>query len=327
MSLKNHSQTLTTPWLSSLLVSLLVAINWLTPTIVMAAEVSIEQARQQLEQAKGKQSEWLVTDFKVAPNKAISLSKLLKKAEQAVAAGQLEEGQRLAAQVIKFSKLALEQNQQYTGVLPYYSKPEANLAAPPVIDQNYLSIGIVKGRSYEDIQYRGQTIRIQRVQDTNNRLSDDFTLTSRPCPPFCIQPATVAEGVQTVAELEIIDFLGQDAISRTGYLVDARMPSVYAVETLPGAINIPFILFSSAADLLLTQLGAKKAGDIWDFSAASELWFFCNGPWCQQSPRAVLSLLDMGYPAAKLKHYRGGLQAWKSFGLTTIQTEENQVSR
>ena len=29
----------------------------------------------------------------------------------------------------------------------------------------------------------------------NNRLVDDFTKTSRPCPPFCIHPITAAPGV------------------------------------------------------------------------------------------------------------------------------------
>ena len=32
----------------------------------------------------------------------------------------------------------------------------------------------------------GQKIEIKRVQDVNNRLNDDFTKTSRACPPFCI---------------------------------------------------------------------------------------------------------------------------------------------
>jgi hypothetical protein len=29
-------------------------------------------------------------------------------------------------------------------------------------------------------------------------------------------------------------------------------------------------------------------------------------------------LLALGYPAHKLKWYRGGMQSWKSLGLTTV---------
>ncbi|HBW06905.1 MAG TPA: sulfurtransferase, partial [Gammaproteobacteria bacterium] len=28
--------------------------------------------------------------------------------------------------------------------------------------------------------------------------------------------------------------------------------------------------------------------------------------------------LKYGYPAAKIKYYRGGMNAWKSLGLTTV---------
>ena len=37
-----------------------------------------------------------------------------------------------------------------------------------------------------------------------------------------------------------------------------------------------------------------------------------------QSSRAIQALLSLGYPAAKLKYYRGGMQAWKLLGLTTV---------
>jgi len=37
-------------------------------------------------------------------------------------------------------------------------------------------------------QYGNSKVTVQRIQDTNNRLTDDYAKTSRPCPPFCIQP-------------------------------------------------------------------------------------------------------------------------------------------
>ena len=53
-----------------------------------------------------------------------------------------------------------------------------------------------------------------------------------------------------------------------------------------------------------------------NFSAALDLALFCNGPWCYQSPRAIRNLLDVGYPADKLRYYRGGMQDWLILGLT-----------
>ena len=51
------------------------------------------------------------------------------------------------------------------------------------------------------------------------------------------------------------------------------------------------------------------------------LVLFCNGMWCGQSPNNILNLLRFGYPAEKLKWYRGGMQDWEILGLTTIPGE------
>ena len=45
---------------------------------------------------------------------------------------------------------------------------------------------------------------------------------------------------------------------------------------------------------------------------------FCNGMWCGQSPANIRTLLRFGYPADKLKWYRGGMQDWEILGLTTV---------
>ena len=45
---------------------------------------------------------------------------------------------------------------------------------------------------------------------------------------------------------------------------------------------------------------------------------FCNGPWSDQSVRAIASLTALGYPATRITYYRGGLQAWRLMGLTTV---------
>ena len=54
-----------------------------------------------------------------------------------------------------------------------------------------------------------------------------------------------------------------------------------------------------------------------DFSGAYDLVIFAGGPDSPGAATAVRDLLDAGYPASKLKYYRGGLQAWTTAGLST----------
>jgi hypothetical protein len=49
---------------------------------------------------------------------------------------------------------------------------------------------------------------------------------------------------------------------------------------------------------------------------------FCNGPWCDQSPRALKNLVLLGYPPHKLNYYRGGMQLWQLLGLTAVVPEQ-----
>jgi hypothetical protein len=48
--------------------------------------------------------------------------------------------------------------------------------------------------------------------------------------------------------------------------------------------------------------------------------------WCGQSPTNIRQLLSMGYPADKLKWYRGGMQDWQILGLTVMQAGVQTVS-
>jgi rhodanese-related sulfurtransferase len=176
----------------------------------------------------------------------------------------------------------------------------------------------------------GNKITIERIQDTEYRLTDDFTKTSRVCPPFCIQPIKPVPGVRNIAELELIDFIKNKIPSKKGLLIDARLRSWYESETIPGAINIPFKLALSdnpkVITKLFTLLGAKPKGDgTFDFSNAKELAVFCNGVWCEQSPMFIHGLTKHGYPAEKLYYYRSGFQGWKILGLTTVINKANEA--
>lgn len=205
------------------------------------------------------------------------------------------------------------------------------LNALPVMAQDSSPVGITEDLPYAIVNHLGTEVRVERIQDNDNRLVDDFARTSRPCPPFCIHHMEAAPGVRTVGELELLSFIQNEVADERGLLIDARMANWYRSETIPGAVNVPFIIFtndSERRDRLLGMLGVRRAEDgSQDFSDAIELMLFCNGPWCDQSPRAIAGLIGAGYPPEKLHYYRGGMQAWKSFGLTTVLPENNNVER
>ncbi|MGF1546636.1 MAG: rhodanese-like domain-containing protein [Thiotrichales bacterium] len=192
--------------------------------------------------------------------------------------------------------------------------------------------------------HNGQVVRVERVQDEEHSITGSFAKTSRKCPPFCIQPNDAAPGVRTVSEVEIFDFLEGPVVSGKGVLVDARLPSWYEKGTIPGSVNLPFTVFeSSPSDPALVdtlyKLGVRRRGEVnvvvraieklgllngnlknddWDFTQAKEIVLWCNGPWCNQSPRAIQALIKLGYPLDRLHYYRGGMQLWQLLGLTTI---------
>jgi len=209
--------------------------------------------------------------------------------------------------------------------------------------------------AYVEVEHAGEPVRVQRIQDQENILTDGFAKTSRKCPPFCIQPMSVAPGVDTVGEVEIFRFMDRQHAAGTGMIVDARTPSWHAKGTIPGSVNIPFTQFSGNDDdpetiAALEKVGGVRRGEVgwitrslekllaalglfdahmktdkWDFSEAKDLIFWCNGPWCGQSPRAIKALLGHGFPAVKVSYYRGGMQMWKVLGLTVVIPKEAEA--
>lgn len=188
---------------------------------------------------------------------------------------------------------------------------------------NANDVKITKDIPYLDVQHNGKTVRIERIQDQKNKLTNSFSKTSRVCPPFCVHPVDLDNGAKTVGEIELLTFL-QDKVSKNkGLLVDARMPQWHEKGTIPGSVNIPFTILAKGLDNPHTQkilklLGAKETDGKWDFKDARELMLYCNGLWCGQSPLAIKNLLKIGYPAEKLFWYRGGMQSWQLLGLTTV---------
>jgi len=186
-----------------------------------------------------------------------------------------------------------------------------------------LEVNITEGIPYVDVDVDGKPIRIQRIQDTKHKLTNSYSKTSRPAPPFSIQPFQPIKGIKTVSELDVLDFLKNQVSKNRGILLDARMPKWNKAGTIPGSTNIPFSILSSKAnnhyiEKIFSLLDVEKTNNTWSFKNAQKLLIFDNGPWCQQGVRAMKNLINLGYPKSKILYYRGGMQYWQILGLTTI---------
>jgi rhodanese-related sulfurtransferase len=191
-----------------------------------------------------------------------------------------------------------------------------------------VEVNIADGLESIDVQHAGRTVTIMRNQDETNTVNPDYAKTSRKCPPFCIQPIKIAPGVETIGELELLEYLKRQAAGDDSILViDSRTPDWVVRGTIPGSVNVPWDTLSasagadpiSVAEILEDQFGALSQEGLWNFSGAKTLVLFCNGMWCGQAPTNVRTLLKLGYPADKLKWYRGGMQDWEILGLTTVK--------
>lgn len=187
-------------------------------------------------------------------------------------------------------------------------------------------VGITHAIKFVDVVHNGKKVRIERNPDTDNMLDPDYSLTSRPCPPFCVQPMFLAPGVETIGELELLDYLKRAGKDAGIMVIDSRdgdWPQRSGI--IPGAVLLPWQDLHPAhtdpekiADTMMFRFGAARHGSVWNFENAKTLVLYCNGPWCGQSPTNIKQLLSMGYPAHKLKWYRGGMQDWKVLGLSTV---------
>ncbi len=182
-------------------------------------------------------------------------------------------------------------------------------------------VGIVKGVM--------EIAGISRNTNNSNLVDPAFAKTSRPCPPFCIQPTHpfAPAAVETVSELDMIHAVRDLAEwgDASILVVDARTPGWVKKGTIPHAVNVPFTKLNSKAlakdpmavvDVLTANFGVKDMDGVLNFDNAKTLYLFCNGSWCGQSPAAIKALLTMGYPQSKIKYYRGGMNDWKLLGLT-----------
>jgi rhodanese-related sulfurtransferase len=200
-----------------------------------------------------------------------------------------------------------------------------SLAQAVTADDAGLRVKITPTIDRVSVVQGGQVVTISRHQDAANTVNPNYAKTSRDCPPFCIQAMSIAPGVDTIAELEVLEYLRLIGGGDSSILViDSRTPEWLADGTIPGSVNIPWTSLSPSAgadpfaiaDTLEQQFGAVNQEGLWNFSGVKTLVLFCNGPWCGQSSAIIKSLLSLGYPAHKIKWYRGGMQDWEILGLS-----------
>lgn len=183
---------------------------------------------------------------------------------------------------------------------------------------------IKKGVKSVDINLNGEKFTIMRNQTPGNKISALYETTNRGIP----QPMILSEGVETLGELEFISYIEKAQTDESIAIIDSRKPGWFERLRIPGAVNVPFTDFEeedSAIEMMEDEMGVVQREDgTLDFSKAKTLALYCNGYWCGQTPgmvkKAKFALLKMGYPASKIKYYRGGMQAWTSLGFTVVGT-------
>jgi rhodanese-related sulfurtransferase len=112
-----------------------------------------------------------------------------------------------------------------------------------------------------------------------------------------VQPLTLAAGVRTIGELELIDHLNEGLPA-----IDTRLEHFHREATIPGARWI-------AHEQILEHVD--------EIDQSVPTVFFCNGPQCTATPDAIRALLDHGYPPASILYYRGGIHDWITLGYPT----------
>jgi len=202
-------------------------------------------------------------------------------------------------------------------------------SSKPYSDQNV--VRITPQLEQIVVKHNGENITIMRDQNIDAEIQRLFAKTSRPCPPFCVQPMNIADGVETIGELELLDYLQKSQSDNSIMVIDSRLKNWVDKGTIPSTTHIPWTSFSTHDDtpinaLLLKKLGIKVTkstkGDKLDFSHAKTLVLFCNGSWCGQTSEAIKALLNISYPPEKLKYYRDGMQGWVSLGLTSVTPKQ-----
>jgi rhodanese-related sulfurtransferase len=186
---------------------------------------------------------------------------------------------------------------------------------------NAKEVLIEKGLKSVPIIHQGEVVNIQRNQDRSHEIMKFYQGTWRgkiqPLYPFGTHP------VETVAELEVIEYINDISHGDEQVLIiDARPQSATIITgMIPTSIRVDNnqLRALSSRNQTLTLFGVNSGITGYDYTNAKILVIYCNGLWCGKSPKMIRKLIALGYPPELLKYYRGGMQAWRSVGLTTVK--------
>lgn len=180
---------------------------------------------------------------------------------------------------------------------------------------------IKPGMTEFSVLLNGQQCTIARVQTKGNKINDSYVTTERGAP----QPISLGHGIETLGELEFVDYMMRAEADDSIMIVDTRTQGWHSDLRIPCTVNVPYTELNDDEEIalltILDNFGVEENDDeTLNFENAKTIVGYCNGYWCGQTPamfvRAKYSLINLGYPPEKLKYYRGGMQAWTSLGLS-----------
>ncbi|BBB29203.1 rhodanese-like domain-containing protein [Neptunomonas japonica] len=192
-------------------------------------------------------------------------------------------------------------------------------ASPLAFSKDKPKAMIAPGLFSFEVMHDGAMVEIKRNQNPENLITDLYATTFRGMPQ-AMHPFEPYD-VETIAEREFVQYMIDAQKNKNILIVDTRTIGWHQRLTIPGAVSYPYTMMDDAddRDWAMDDFGALKQSDGgYDFTKAKTLAMFCNGYWCGQTPSMVRAMLEHGYPAEKIKYYRGGMQAWTSLGLSVV---------
>jgi rhodanese-related sulfurtransferase len=130
-----------------------------------------------------------------------------------------------------------------------------------------------------------------------------------------IYQATLMESNQKTPEISTEE-MQKILEEKSATVFDPRSSKEYAIDHIPGAINIaPKKTGSENTDSVIAEIGRKLKNN-----KAAPIVLYCNGPICGKSRQLANKLLSEGY--TNVRRYQLGIPIWRILvGLTEIELE------
>ena len=109
-----------------------------------------------------------------------------------------------------------------------------------------------------------------------------------------LSPDTI-EGAVTIDAERLIELVNRDA---GVILIDSRLRTDRNMSFIPGSVSLPDTLTDCKS---LARIIPGKS---------SNVVFYCNGPRCRRSDRAVMTAMKCGY--SNVHWFRGGMASWRA---------------